>query len=150
MTVLLVRHAAAGSRRDWDGDDERRPLTPRGVRQADALVEQLAGYAIDVIVCSPALRCLQTVAPIARARGLDVEESELLAEGSGIAGLRLVSAAAHVLLCGHGDNLPEILFELAGDLPSVERDASFAKGSTWVLQRRDSTVTSAQYIEPPT
>ena len=35
MTILLVRHARAGSRKDWDGPDEKRPLSKKGRRQAD-------------------------------------------------------------------------------------------------------------------
>ncbi len=36
-TVLLVRHAKAGKREDWAGDDDLRPLSDAGIRQAEAL-----------------------------------------------------------------------------------------------------------------
>ena len=30
VPVYLIRHAHAGSRSGWDGDDDRRPLSPKG------------------------------------------------------------------------------------------------------------------------
>src|SRR3954454_13818704 len=36
-SLLLVRHAAAGDRADWDGPDDLRPLDTRGRRQAERL-----------------------------------------------------------------------------------------------------------------
>ena len=35
-TILLVRHGKAGSRSQWDGDDDERPLSSSGREQADA------------------------------------------------------------------------------------------------------------------
>ena len=37
--IYLVRHAKAGHRERWTDDDELRPLTKKGVQQAEALVE---------------------------------------------------------------------------------------------------------------
>ena len=39
MTVYLVRHAKAGERGVWDGDDQLRPLSGRGHLQARGLLE---------------------------------------------------------------------------------------------------------------
>ena len=36
MIVLLVRHARAGDRSEWEGDDRLRPLDKKGRRQAKA------------------------------------------------------------------------------------------------------------------
>ena len=78
--ILLIRHASAGDRDDWDGDDRLRPLDERGVRQAEELVGLLSGYGLDRIVSSPALRCVQTVEPLAQARGVDIEVKSELSE----------------------------------------------------------------------
>jgi 8-oxo-dGTP diphosphatase len=78
--ILLIRHARAGEREQWTGDDRRRPLDGKGRRQAEALVDLLAAYEIDRIVSSPADRCIQTVEPLGIARGLVVEPREELFE----------------------------------------------------------------------
>ena len=59
------------------GDDRRGPLDKHGRTQAEELVEPLAPFRIEAILTSPAVRCIQTVAPLARARRaqLDVRGS---------------------------------------------------------------------------
>lgn len=103
--TLLVRHARAGSRNRWCGDDLLRPLDEGGLRRASELVELLAGYEITLIVSSPAMRCVQTVEPLALARGLVVEHWNELGEveqsGGGRARVRALPGSA-ALLCGHG------------------------------------------------
>ena len=71
--IFLIRHASAGDREEWEGDDRLRPLDERGGRQSEELVGLLSGYDLGRIVSSPALRCIQTVEPLAQARGLDIE-----------------------------------------------------------------------------
>lgn len=133
MSVLLVRHAKAGDRETWDAPDDLRPISAKGQAQAGALVDLLAGYEIDRVLSSPYLRCTQTVAPLAAARGLTVEPCDDLAEGEGRAGVALarslVSEPGYTVLCSHGDVVEEVL-----DALGVERDGSTRKGATWVLE----------------
>jgi broad specificity phosphatase PhoE len=106
MTIVLVRHARAGKAKEWQGDDRLRPLDERGRAQAEALVDLLRDSGPTTILSSGALRCVQTVEPLATALGLEVEGREELAEGAGADDvLRLVSSLPGdvVLLCTHGD-----------------------------------------------
>jgi 8-oxo-dGTP diphosphatase len=105
MPPILVRHASAGDREAWDGDDRERPLDERGQGQARELVSRLAPFAVDAIYASPALRCRETVEPLAAARGLQVVVREELGEdrqwddgGSLLHEL----APLDVVVCGHG------------------------------------------------
>lgn len=128
MTVLFVRHAHAGDRDNWEGDDRRRPLTPKGWRQADAIVGAFDTYDIRRIYSSPFARCAQTVEPLGDARGIAVEEVEALAEGHGADGLSLLDdGPGAIVLCGHGDNIPEMLAALGVTVDRCQ------KGSTWVV-----------------
>lgn len=105
MPLILVRHASAGDRDAWTGDDRQRPLDARGVMQADALAERLAGFPIAEIQTSPAVRCIETVEPLSRARGLTpVCRDELAEEQQAVDGARLVHelAGRDVVVCGHG------------------------------------------------
>jgi 8-oxo-dGTP diphosphatase len=103
--ILLVRHASAGSRQAWEGDDRDRPLDGRGENQARGLVSLLDGFEIDTILTSPYRRCVQTVEPLAAARLLPVEQRTQLGETEQQqAGADLVRSLAgrNVVVCGHG------------------------------------------------
>jgi 8-oxo-dGTP diphosphatase len=105
MALLLVRHAWAGDRDAWEGDDRDRPLDKRGRKQAKELVERLRPYPIEAILSSPARRCVETVEPLARARGLEIEQRpELSEQRQGTEGVALVRSLAgrDVVVCGHG------------------------------------------------
>ncbi|HVL92221.1 MAG TPA: phosphoglycerate mutase family protein [Acidimicrobiales bacterium] len=148
--LLLVRHAVALRRSEWDGADELRPLSERGFSQAEALVGLLAGYDVTRVLSSPSLRCVQTVTPLAHDRGVAVERAEALAEGGTAAAVRLVHGIEEgAVLCSHGDVIPEVLDSLdaGGHLAGVSR---CEKGSTWVLVRRpDGTMAGDRYLPPP-
>lgn len=153
MSVLLVRHAVALSRNLWAGDDAARPLTERGRRQADALVGQLAPFAVVRVVSSPAVRCVDTVAPAATARGLKVAEVEELAEGNGLAASgmveALVDARGDVVLCTHGDVIGEVLKALEKNGARLGSEDRCQKGSTWVIGRDEKGRVGGRYIPPP-
>jgi len=110
--VVLIRHASAGDREHWSGDDRERPLDERGWRQAEELVRSLASYEIERIVSSPAARCVQTVEPLARELRIEIEERDELAEGASrdesLAFVEEVRGAG-VALCTHGDVVHELL-----------------------------------------
>jgi 8-oxo-dGTP pyrophosphatase MutT (NUDIX family)/phosphohistidine phosphatase SixA len=102
---LVVRHARAGDRRAWRGDDGLRPLDGKGRRQARALAETLTPFSVSRVLSSPALRCVQTVQPLAEALGLAVEPRDELAEGAeaGPARALLAREPGGSVLCTHGD-----------------------------------------------
>ena len=110
--LILVRHARAGKRGQWGGDDRLRPLDERGRRQAEGLAAALAEYEVERILSSPYARCVQTVEPLASARLVELEERAELAEGASLEeGLSLVSEleATNAVLCTHGDVIEALL-----------------------------------------
>jgi 8-oxo-dGTP diphosphatase len=103
--MLLIRHARAGERMEWSGDDRRRPLDERGKKQAADLVGALSDYPLTRILSSPYDRCVQTVEPLAQARGLEIEIRDELGEEQQLdAGVELVRSLLDqdVAVCGHG------------------------------------------------
>jgi len=139
MIVYLVRHARAGRRGEWDGDDSLRPLDKRGHRQAQGLVPQVAGRAFERILSSPYVRCVETVMPLAEARGSTVEPHEALAEGAGgQAALNLFRTVEKPLVaCVHGDLAEELL----GD--------KLKKGATAVLDLGPGGIELLERLDPP-
>ena len=149
MSLLLVRHGAALSRHGWGPDDRLRPLSEKGFDQAGGLVDVLGGHRIEIVVSSPAVRCVQTVAPLAAALGLEVVEDEALWEGGPLAPVRsLAGDLDHAVFCSHGDLIPDLIDHLIGEgMEAVGRDAK--KGSTWVLEREGPRFTRGTYLPPP-
>jgi len=148
----VVRHAKAGDREDWKGDDRQRPLTKSGVRQAEALAELLKNEPIDKVLSSPFTRCVQTVEPLASARKLPVEPRRDLEEGSGgesIVRLVLEFKGRNVVLCTHGDLVEELLEQLIQNGLVPRSRATMEKGSTWVLEETAGKITGARYLAAP-
>ncbi|MGH9189751.1 MAG: SixA phosphatase family protein [Acidimicrobiales bacterium] len=151
--VLLVRHAAAGNPAKWEGPDSLRPLSEKGRRQAAALVDTLAGYDIGRVMSSPYLRCIQTVEPLAQARGLPIEETQALAEGAGhreVAALLDELGGTSAVLCTHGDVAGVALDLVADEGVDTGDDARCAKGSVWVVEtdHAGDHFVAARYLPP--
>ncbi len=137
MPLLVVRHARAGRRSAWPGDDLERPLSPRGRAQAEALVPLLAGYRPRRILASPAVRCFETVRPLAEALELPIESVGELAEGNGPEAMRLLRrmAGETAVLSTHGDIADQVLDGLTPGLSAKSRyRLRLLKGEVWVVQ----------------
>jgi len=151
VTVYLVRHAKAGSRKAWSGDDQLRPLSKRGRTEARAVAKALAGEGITRIASSPFVRCRETVEPLAQRLDVPVELSDALAEGTPLAdSLRLVEKLAGdtAVLCSHGDVVGNLLNHFSSTGVALD-DHRLEKGSVWVLDVVDGEVRSARYVPPP-
>lgn len=81
-TVVLLRHArsTANGSGVLAGRSPGVELDETGRAQAAALVDRLAQVPLARIVCSPLLRCGQTVAPLAQSRGLAPVTEDALSE----------------------------------------------------------------------
>lgn len=152
-TFYVVRHGKAGNPEKWSGDDRLRPLSKKGKRQAEDLVDVFKPFPVSDVFSSDYLRCVQTVEPLAAARRLEIKRSPSLEFGRGLEGLGEFlgdRALEDVVLSTHGD----IVFELVEDLVAREvvkpGDGGYQKGSTWVLEVDEHGVTEkARYIPAP-
>ncbi len=141
-TVLLVRHGEAGEREDWHGDDDVRPLTTAGWRQAEALRTLLPLFGARRVYSAPPLRCRQSVESVAADLGVPIIVEPRLSEdeyrADPAAGLsRLVEIAAEpggpAVVCSQGKVIPDLVGKLA-DAAGVELvDVPSKKGSYWGL-----------------
>ena len=151
MPLLLVRHAHAGSRSAWRGDDRLRPLSPKGRSQALVLVPVLASFGPSRVLSSPYLRCTQTVEPVAAALGLEVEPDEALADGSGTEAVALLwsLAGTTAVICTHGD-VATAVFEAVGQAAAAGSDQrpALQKGSLWVLGESTGTLEVVDHLQP--
>jgi 8-oxo-dGTP diphosphatase len=151
MAIYLVRHAKAGDPLTWEGDDRVRPLTKKGRRQAEHLAERFAGIDVPVVVSSPYLRCVQTVEPVARAKGLQVIPDEMLAyAGSFVDVIELLERLPDgAVACSHGDVIPETISGLYRRGMEIDGTEDWRKGTTWVLQRDAAGRVVSGTVWPP-
>ena len=104
-----------------------------------------------VVRSSPAIRCLQTVAPLARVRVCTVVSDARLFEGNdaeAVLALMDESPDGDLALCSHGDVIPELIEVLRSrGVPTEGRGCE--KGSIWQLDREGTTITNAVYLGRP-
>jgi 8-oxo-dGTP diphosphatase len=152
VTLYLVRHAKAGSRHDWDGEDRLRPLSKSGRRQAVALAERMAGLDITALVSSPYRRCVETLEPLAAAVGVDVATDECLGESRGFEKVMelLASLVDDSVVCSHGDVIPETIAALERRGCRLMSAPEWGKASVWLLDRNaDGEIVQAEAWPPP-
>ena len=149
--VYLVRHAHAGPKARWQGPDAARPLSAQGRREALGLIERLDGHPLDRMLSSPALRCLQTVEPLAGRLGRPVEPNEALGvDGTAAGVLELLAdpALERAVLCTHGEQIGEVFDELLGVGLELSDPPRWPKGCTWILGRAAGQGWKGTYLPP--
>ena len=160
-TLVLVRHGRAGSRSEWDGPDDLRPLDARGRAQAARLADLLPEFGPVQLFTAPPLRCRQTVEPLAERLGLDIEAApEMGEEGFADdpeAGLELLErllaprpSGGVAVVASQGGAIPSALLHLGvrwkGHGPAAGRlFPPAAKGSTWVVGGRAGALSADYY-----
>ena len=150
--IYLVRHAKAGSRRDWTDDDVVRPLSKKGIAQAEALARRMRKLELSAFVSSPYLRCVQTLIPLAAQRNTAVTTDVRLEEEQGFEGaLELLAEVPDgAALCSHGDVIPETMAALERRGTEFLTEPDWRKATVWLLDRTaDGTITTATVWAPP-
>src|SRR5918998_4739089 len=121
-SLLLVRHAKAGSKSDWDGPDGLRPLDDKGRRQAAQLARVLPLFSPVELLTAERVRCRETLAPLAARTGLDVHALPELGEEEYAADPQRALATIERLLGRTDDDGtpgPVVVCSQGGAIPSV-------------------------------
>ena len=157
-SVLLVRHASAGNRSDWNGDDNERPLDEDGEDQADELVRLLSRFGVEEIVTAEPVRCVDTVRPLSESVGVPARTDPLLSE-EGFAGqeeeaVTLIRSLGRpggaAVVCSQRGVIDEIVERLASaDEVDVGDSLGLKKGGVWALAFDDHRLVGAERLPPP-
>jgi hypothetical protein len=96
---------------------------------------------------------VQTLEPLAIARGLPVETADELAEGAPLEAtyelVRIVASDGPAPLCTHGDVVQNVLEDLQRRSIPLEGPLELRKGSTWDLALAGGEISRGRYIPPP-
>jgi phosphohistidine phosphatase SixA/8-oxo-dGTP pyrophosphatase MutT (NUDIX family) len=155
--LVLLRHAKALKRDDWDGEDSDRPLDNLGQLQAKRLLSSFYPYGISEIHSSDAYRCMQTVEDMTRALDLNLIISLDLSEDAYSKDkeaamdyvFSLMNKSEGVLICSHNPILPKVLKKLVGKKYFKELDSKLEPAEAWVIHHRDGEVVSVDWVEAP-
>jgi phosphohistidine phosphatase len=145
--LWLLRHAEAA-----DGlPDDQRPLTDKGVKQADAAGRALArlGCSVEACLSSPKLRAMQTAERVAEHLGVPVTVEQALS-GEPFDVQELTAGLDEVLLVGHDPSFSLTVHALTGAQSRLRKGgvAGVAKGELVVLMRPHELQAIAYAEEP--
>lgn len=155
--LLLVRHAKAGSRSEWSGNDALRPLDKTGRAQAEMLVPMLRAFGARRVHSAPRVRCEQTLAPLAEELGVTIAVEPALTDEAYLddpaaARARLIDLAAGkgvAAVSSQGTAIPGMVGDLA-DLAGLDvGDTSTKKAGAWGLGFDGETLVYADYYQSP-
>jgi len=151
VPLFLIRHAVAGVRNNQDPADDQRPLDAVGVDQATMIADNWSDLSVQAIYTSPARRCVQTVEPLAERLGLAVQIAPELFEGASTSrSIEFVRSftGQSVVLCSHGDVIPDVLRNLATGGSRLD-GRGCAKASIWQLDNTTDRIESGVYLDAP-
>jgi 8-oxo-dGTP diphosphatase len=153
-TLLLVRHAEAGTRAAFGGQDEHRPLSATGAEQRAALHRLLPLFGPARVYAAPRTRCEQTVSPVAEELRTELHRETVLSEegyrNNPTAGMQrlldIVDEPGVAVVCSQGGVIPDLVARLAGSSGLGLHEVPCAKGSVWTLTFQDGTSRSPQLV----
>lgn len=144
-TLVLLRHAKAVPRDEFDGGDLDRPLTPSGQDHAKQIVPLLAAFGVRRIVSSPAARTIATVDPYVATTGELLEIDDRLMEGTPAGQVdravrSLTGTKRPTVACSHRPTFPDVYEAL--DL----RGPVLSPGQALVVHHRKGHVLAFELI----
>lgn len=153
-TLIILRHTKSLERGDWDEADSLRTLDETGFDQAQLLIKHLAPFAIDELYTSDYTRCVQTVTPLAHARGLSItavpslnEESfELDPEKAISFANALKQDEKNILICSHNPVIPSMLRGILNTKLKNKDLIKLEPGDAWIVHRVRGEIVGLDYL----
>lgn len=155
---ILLRHAKAITRDEWQGDDDDRPLDSLGSYQADRLVPIYEVYKLEQIHSSDAIRCFDTVNALARKLNITLEVSGKLSESAYKKDKEkafdyckeLIKADKSILICSHNPILPKLFNKLTKKAEVETDDEKLQPADSWVIHRNGKEIIQVDRLDAPT
>ena len=154
---ILLRHAKAVTRDEWQGDDDDRPLDSLGQNQANRLLAIYQVYNIEQIHTSDAIRCYDTVDPMVKGLGIRLEVTGKLSESTYKKDKEkafdyakdLIKEDARILLCSHNPILPKMFNKLTKKLDVDADEGKLSPADAWVIHRNGKEIIQIDRIDAP-
>jgi 8-oxo-dGTP diphosphatase len=156
--IILLRHCKAVARTAWVEEDLKRPLDEVGIEQALKLVENLVPFRIEEIHSSIAVRCYESINPIAQLLSLNYFFTDSLSEEvynekpNRVFKYidRLLESTGTILVCSHNPILPHYLQNKLNRQGFNVSDTFLKPGDAWVVHHIQKEIISVDKIHAPT
>jgi 8-oxo-(d)GTP phosphatase len=160
VAFAFLRHASAGSKDDWPGDDLDRPLDLDGAADAARVARLLYCFGPRRVISSAAERCVATVRPYAALAGTPVtiepaftigragpEPGTAAAASAAVAAI--IAARMSALICAHRENLPVLAEVACAALGAPPPGRSpLPRAGFWVLHAAHGLLAAAEQHGP--
>ena len=155
--LVLLRHAKAVTRDEWQGEDDDRPLDSYGQNQAKRLLAMYQVFNLEQIHSSDAVRCYDTVVAIAKGLSIKLEVTGKLSESTFKKDKEkafdyakdLMKLNESVLLCSHNPILPKMLNKLTKKSEVDADEDKLSPGDGWVIHRIGKEIIQIDRIDAP-
>lgn len=162
--LVLLRHAKALAREEWQGEDEDRPLEIVGQNQARRMLVNYLPFGIKEIHTSDAVRCYDTVILMARALNIEPlvakEVSEYTFKKNKEKALEYIKDLSQfvgvsetpTLICSHNPVLPKMLGKLLRKSRVADRELASGKlqpGDAWIVFVSKKKIVQVDYLMAP-
>jgi len=155
--LVLLRHAKAVTRDEWQGEDDDRPLDSYGQNQAKRLLAMYQVFNLEQIHSSDAVRCYDTVVAIAKGLSIKLEVTGKLSESTFKKDKEkafdyakdLMKLNESVLLCSHNPILPKMLNKLTKKSEVDADEGKLLPADGWVIHRIGKEIIQIDRIDSP-
>ena len=152
--LILLRHAKAIERQEWAGEDTDRPLSSLGERQAKRMLTNFLPFAVEEIHSSSAVRCYESITPLARGLNVDFFFTDSLTEEVFHKNnerpfkyvQRLLVNDFTTLVCSHNPILPSIVSAFVDKFGVEVPSTKLEPGDAWVAHHVEREVVAIDFL----
>jgi len=156
--LIMLRHAKALERAEWQGEDEDRPLQLVGQLQAKRMLSLYQVFGLEEIHTSDAVRCLDTVTKMAKALEISPIITNAVSEYTYKKSKEkaidyakeLIKKNKQIILCSHNPVLPRMMEKLTKKIDFDYPDNKLLPGEAWVLFHDKKEVFQIDRLAAPT
>ena len=156
--LIMLRHAKALERAEWQGEDEDRPLQLIGQLQAKRMLSLYQVFGLDEIHTSDAVRCLDTVSQMAKSLQLTPTITNAVSEYTYKRNKdkaidyakELIKKNRQTILCSHHPVLPRMMEKLTKKIDFDYPNNKLLPGEAWVLFHDKKAVLQIDRMAAPT
>ena len=155
--LIMLRHAKALEREEWQGEDEDRPLEQLGQQQARRMLSLYQVYGLTQIHTSDAVRCHDTVEQMAHALDIPLTITNKVSEYTWKKNKEkaidyakdLIKINEPIILCSHNPVLPRMMEKLTKKIDFDYPSNKLQPGESWILHHNGKKVVQIDRLEAP-